>query len=73
MSPSLILRYLIDLQKKGLSSRSLAQYLSSLRGFYRFLCNEQIIEINPIEVVDLLHAYLENSPTFNRRGNRKNL
>jgi len=52
VSPSLILEYLIDLQKKGLSSRSLAQYLSSLRGFYRFLCNEQIIEINPIEGVD---------------------
>lgn len=52
VTPSLILEYLIDLQKKGLSSRSLAQYLSALRGFYRFLCNEQIIEANPIEGVD---------------------
>jgi len=52
VTSSLILEYLIDLQKKGLSSRSLAQYLSALRGFYRFLCNEQIIEVNPIEGVD---------------------
>lgn len=48
----LILEYLLTLQKKKISTRSLAQYLSTLRGFYKFLCEEQIIDKNPIEGLD---------------------
>lgn len=48
----LILEYLLLLQKKKISARSLAQHLSTLRGFYKFLCEEQIIDKNPIDGLD---------------------
>ncbi len=48
----LILEYLLLLQKKKMSARSLAQHLSTLRGFYKFLCEEQIINKNPIDGLD---------------------
>ncbi|MGC8737904.1 MAG: site-specific tyrosine recombinase/integron integrase [Candidatus Hydrogenedens sp.] len=48
----LILEYLLTLQKRGISARSLAQHLSTLRGFYKFLHNEQIIDKNPIDGLD---------------------
>jgi len=47
-----ILEYLLTLQKKGISARSLAQHLSSLKGFYKFLYSEQIIDKNPIDGLD---------------------
>lgn len=47
-----ILEYLLTLQKRGISARSLAQHLSTLRGFYKFLYDEHIIDKNPIDGLD---------------------
>ncbi len=47
-----ILEYLLTLQKRGISARSLAQHLSTLRGFYKFLYDEQIIDKNTIDGLD---------------------
>jgi integrase/recombinase XerD len=49
----LILTYLIRLRSQGLSARSRARHLVSLRGFFKFLANEKIIEKNPAKRVDL--------------------
>ncbi|WP_319409822.1 site-specific tyrosine recombinase XerD [uncultured Desulfosarcina sp.] len=49
----LILAYLIHLRDRGLSARSRARHLVSLRGFFKFLKNEKIIEKNPAQQVDL--------------------
>lgn len=49
----LILAYLIHLRDRGLSARSRARHLVSLRGFFKFLTNEKIIEKNPAQQVDL--------------------
>ena len=48
-----ILAYLIHLRKRGLSARSRARHLVSLRGFFKFLTNEKVIETNPAQQVDL--------------------
>lgn len=48
-----VLRYLIHLRKKGLGARSRARHLISLRGFYRHLVHEKIIQQNPAAIVDL--------------------
>jgi integrase/recombinase XerD len=50
---SLILKHLIDLRKSGLGSRSCARHLITLRGFYRFLSQEKIIEFDPAKLIDL--------------------
>jgi integrase/recombinase XerD len=50
---ALVLRYLIQLRKEGLSARSRARHLISLRGLYRHLVHEKTILQNPAAVVDL--------------------
>ncbi|HOK08760.1 MAG TPA: tyrosine recombinase [Candidatus Hydrogenedens sp.] len=64
---ALILEYLLNLQKRGLSTRSIAQHLSTLRGFYRFLCDEQIVDTNPIDVIDTPHLS-QKLPHFMTEG-----
>ncbi len=49
----LILAYLIHLRNRGLRARSRARHLVSLRGFFKFLTAEKIIEKNPAQQVDL--------------------
>ncbi len=44
-----VLTYLVDLQKKGKSSSTIARNISSLKNFYDFLREERIIIENPIQ------------------------
>ncbi len=50
---SLILKYLIDLRRAGLGSRSRARHLVTLRGFYRYLAKEGILPKDPARLIDL--------------------
>ena len=49
----MILAYLIHLRARGLSTRSRARHLVSLRGFFKYLTNEKVIDKNPAQQVDL--------------------
>ncbi|MDD2388332.1 MAG: site-specific tyrosine recombinase XerD [Desulfobacterales bacterium] len=48
-----MLKYLIDLRKEGLSARSRARHLVTIRGFYRFLLHEKLIENDPVRMIDM--------------------
>ena len=50
---SIILQHLIALRHAGLSARSRARHLVSLRGFFRYLVNEKHLAHNPAQLVDL--------------------
>lgn len=50
---ALVLKHLIALRDSGLGPRSRARHLVTIRGFYRFLVQEGILEINPAKMVDL--------------------
>ncbi len=50
---TLVLKHLIDLRDAGLGPRSRARHLVTLRGFYRFLLQEKVLETNPARVVDI--------------------
>jgi integrase/recombinase XerD len=50
---ALILKHMIALRNKGLSARSRARHLVSIRGFYRFMVQEKIIKHDPARLVDL--------------------
>ena len=50
---SVILQHLIDLQHAGLSARSRARHLVSLRGFFKYLVIEKHLNHNPAQLVDL--------------------
>jgi integrase/recombinase XerD len=47
------LKHMISLRKAGLSARSRARHLVSIRGFYRFLVQEQQLKYDPARLVDL--------------------
>ena len=50
---TVILKYLIILRDEGLSARSRARHLVTLRGFYKFLIQEKILKKDPTSIVDL--------------------
>lgn len=50
---ALVIKHLIDLRDAGLGPRSRARHLVTIRGFYRFLVREKILETNPAQMVDL--------------------
>ncbi|HHP7233682.1 MAG TPA: site-specific tyrosine recombinase XerD [Desulfobacterales bacterium] len=50
---ALILRYLIALRGRGLSARSRARHLVTIRGFYQFLVAENVLEKDPSVLIDL--------------------
>lgn len=51
--PAVILKYLIVLRDEGLSARSRARHLVTLRGFYKFLMQEKALKKDPTGIVDL--------------------
>lgn len=53
ITPSHLLNYLLTLSKRGMKARSVARHLISLRGFFRFLNQEGIVEKNPALELDL--------------------
>ena len=50
---ALILKHLIAMRDAGLSARSRARHLVSIRGFYRYLVQEKIIDSDPARLIDL--------------------
>jgi integrase/recombinase XerD len=50
---AVILAWLIDLAKKGLSAKSRARHLVTIRGLYKFLSAEKRVRQNPVKTVDL--------------------
>ncbi len=50
---TVILAWLIHLAKKGLSSKSRARHLITIRGFYKYLIGEKLLSVNPVKDVDI--------------------
>lgn len=49
---TVILAWLVDLKKNGLSSRSRARHLTAVRGFYTHLFKENLIASDPVHLVE---------------------
>lgn len=58
VSDQTLFLYIVDVRRQGLSGRSLARRLSTLRGLFGYACRERVFEANPAE-------FLEN-PKFTR-------
>jgi len=48
-----ILGWLVYLTRQGLSAKSRARYLVSIRGFYKYLAAEKLIAANPLKDIDI--------------------
>lgn len=54
-----ILKYLIFMRDHGLDAKSRARKLIAVRGFFRFLCKEGVIEKDPAKTIDLPRSALK--------------
>lgn len=45
--------YLLHLRQQGLTPRSRARHLVTLRGLFKYLCAEKIIDVDPVRGIDL--------------------
>lgn len=52
ITPSDIREFLLSLHNKGLSSRSIARSLSSLKSFFKYLVGGSLISENPVETLE---------------------
>ncbi len=52
VTPSDIREFLLSLHNQGLSSRSIARSLSSLKSFFKYLMEESLIRDNPVETLE---------------------
>jgi integrase/recombinase XerD len=52
ITPSDIREFLLSLHNQGLSSRSIARSLSSLKSFFKYLVEESLIGENPVETLE---------------------
>jgi integrase/recombinase XerD len=50
---AVILAWLIHLANKGLSAKSRARHLITIRGFYKYLINEKLVTTNPVKGIDI--------------------
>lgn len=48
-----ILSWIIDLKKNGLSAKSRARHIVTIRGFYKFLIKEKLISFDPVKNIDI--------------------
>ncbi|MCG8532783.1 MAG: tyrosine-type recombinase/integrase, partial [Desulfovibrionales bacterium] len=55
---TVVLAWMVQMTRRGLAAKSRARHLVSVRGFYRYLNNENILSINPVKDVDLPKAGL---------------
>ncbi|KAA3605659.1 MAG: site-specific tyrosine recombinase XerD [Calditrichaeota bacterium] len=51
VSPESITLYLERLTQENYSSTSISRHISSLKSFYKFLLREEVVEVNPLELV----------------------
>lgn len=54
-----ILKYLIFMRDQGLDAKSRARKLIAVRGLFKFLCREQIIDKDPAKAIDLPRSSLK--------------
>ena len=52
ISTAHISSFLVSLKKENLSTRSIARYISALRGLHRFLLSENITKFDPSDIID---------------------
>ncbi len=62
-----LLRFLVKIQDGGLSSRSMARTISSLRAFFRFLLMEKMIQEDPTDLLESPRGWLKPPKTLNQK------
>ncbi|MCI0528318.1 MAG: site-specific tyrosine recombinase XerD [Nitrospira sp.] len=62
-----LLSFLVKIQDGGLSSRSIARTISSLRAFFRFLLMEKLIQEDPTDLLESPRGWLKPPKILNQK------
>lgn len=64
--PETIIEYLVQVKAEGLSANSMNRSLAALRGFYKYLLAEKLIEQTPLANIELAKVWMRLPDTINK-------
>lgn len=64
--PEVVIEYLVRIKDEGLSANSMNRSLAALRGFYKYLLQEKLIEQTPLANIDLAKVWMRLPDTISR-------
>lgn len=65
-TPEIIVEYLVMIKNEGLSANSMNRALAALRGFYKYLLVEKIIEQTPLANIELAKVWMRLPDTVSK-------
>ncbi len=66
ISPDVIVEFLTRIRDEGLAANSMNRALAALRGFYKYLLREKIIEENPLANIELAKVWMKLPDTISK-------
>ena len=66
IAPEQVISYLVEMRKEGLAANSVNRGLAAIRGFYKFLLTEKIIDKNPLAHIELAKVGMRLPDTLSR-------
>lgn len=64
--PETVVEYLVRIKEEGLSANSMNRSLAALRGFYKYLLAEKMIEQSPLANIELAKVWMRLPDTISR-------
>ncbi len=64
--PGTVIEFLVQIKEEGLSPNSMNRSLAALRGFYKYLLNEKVLEESPLTHIELAKVWMRLPDTVSR-------
>jgi len=65
-TPQTVVEFLVQIRSEGLSANSMNRALAALRGFYKFLLHEKIVEESPLTNIELAKVWMRLPDTVSK-------
>lgn len=66
ITPEVIVEYLVKIREEGLSAVSMNRSLAAMRGLYKYLLREKIIQDNPLANIEMAKVWMKLPDTINK-------
>lgn len=64
--PETVIEFLVQIKGEGLSANSMNRLLAALRGFYKYLLQEKVVEESPLANIELAKVWMRLPDTVSR-------
>ncbi|PKN65818.1 MAG: site-specific tyrosine recombinase XerD, partial [Deltaproteobacteria bacterium HGW-Deltaproteobacteria-10] len=64
--PEVVIEYLVQIKNEGLSANSINRSMAAIRGFYKYLLREKIIEETPLANIELAKVWMRLPDTISK-------